>query len=336
MHILERIRQPLERKTIAEQPISPECRLAVCLYRLGRGDYYFTISQLTGLGVSTISEIVSEVTQAIIDFLWDECINNKFPQTQDDFKDKVINMEELWQFPYSWSAIDGCHIPIKCPPGGLEAKKEYHNFKNFYSVILMAMVDAQYRFIWGSCGYPGNSHDSIIFKSTELYTDIIENAAIQQIGHKVGSVRVPPLILGDSAFTMHPWLMKPYTNAVPDAKQRYFNYRLSRGRMVTECAFGQLKGRWRILLRKCECTPQQVAKATLACMVLHNICLDLGDTISKKLDVTLDPVTHERRDRAQVRDLLHMTKCRTIPDKHHHACKIRDALADKLWQEKLS
>ena len=32
---------------------------------------------------------------------------------------------------FQWCAVDGCHIPIKCPPGGPGASKEYHNFKNF-------------------------------------------------------------------------------------------------------------------------------------------------------------------------------------------------------------
>ena len=55
--------------------------------------------------------------------------------------------------------------------------------------------------------------------------------------------------------------------------------------MVTEGAYGQLKGRWRILLRKCENSPEYLKTMTLACMVFHNVCLDLGDTISCKLDV---------------------------------------------------
>jgi hypothetical protein len=37
-------------------------------------------------------------------------------------------------------AIDGCHIPNKCPPGGKNACKEYHNYKNFFSVVLMASL----------------------------------------------------------------------------------------------------------------------------------------------------------------------------------------------------
>lgn len=37
--ILNRIGPFLARQTVSEEPISPELRLAICLYRLGRGDY---------------------------------------------------------------------------------------------------------------------------------------------------------------------------------------------------------------------------------------------------------------------------------------------------------
>ena len=37
LYILSRIRQQLERQTVTEDPIFPELRLAICLYRLGRG-----------------------------------------------------------------------------------------------------------------------------------------------------------------------------------------------------------------------------------------------------------------------------------------------------------
>ena len=44
MYILNRIRHALERDTVTEDPVSPEYRLALCLYRLGRGDYFYTIA----------------------------------------------------------------------------------------------------------------------------------------------------------------------------------------------------------------------------------------------------------------------------------------------------
>ena len=51
--------------------------------------------------------------------------------------------------------------------------------------------------------------------------------------------------------------------------------------MVSEGAFGQLKGRWRVLLRRCECSQENTKKGALACVLLHNICLEKGDTITK-------------------------------------------------------
>ena len=150
---------------MTEEPISVECRLAICLYHLARGDYYYTIAEMTGLGVSTVCTIVHEVTRAIVNNLWDKCVGQQLPRNEEHFKEKILDMEEHWQFCCCWSAIDGCHLPIKCPPGNIVAK-EYHNFKNFYSIVLIAMVDANYQFVWVSCGFPGNSHDAIIFQST--------------------------------------------------------------------------------------------------------------------------------------------------------------------------
>ncbi len=81
----------------------------------------------------------------------------------------------------------------------------------------------------------------------------------------VGNVKVPPLMLGDGAFPFQPLLMKPYSNAVLTAEQKYLNYRLSCARMVTEGAYERLKRCWRVLMRKCECDKAIVKNMTLAC-----------------------------------------------------------------------
>ena len=47
--------------------------------------------------------------------------------------------------------------------------------------------------------------------------------------------------------------------------------------MVTEGAFGKLKGRWRVLYKKCESTTDTMKAKALACVVLHNICIRKGD-----------------------------------------------------------
>ena len=96
--------------------------------------------------------------------------------------------------------------------GGNEASKEYHNFKEFYSLVLMAFVDAKYQFIFANCGLPGNTHDSMIFQSTSIYRKISRGAFFPHFDFSEQGCKIFPLILGDSAFEMRPWLMKPYGN----------------------------------------------------------------------------------------------------------------------------
>ena len=106
----------------------------------------------------------------------------------------------------------------------------------------MAIVEAKYRFIWGRSGFAGNSHDCIIFQSSHLWDEIQQGTVIPNISTEVDGVHVSPFVVGDSAFPLATWEMKQYTNAIFSSEQRYFNYHLSRARMVTEGAYGQLKG----------------------------------------------------------------------------------------------
>ena len=103
--------------------------------------------------------------------------------------------------------------------------------------------------------------------------------------------------------------------------------------MVTEGTFGQLKGRWRVLLRRNESSPHEAKTGTLTCMVLHNICISKGDT-RRNLDLTIDPQTNERKPKQAIRDQLDMTACSKIADTRIQAGRIRNALSDKLWGER--
>ena len=278
LYILDHIREYIEKDTLTEIPLSPELRLGICLYRLGRGDYLHAISELSGYGTSTVCSVVLEVSKTIVNQLWEASVSEHFSKTEEEFKECMITFDEEWQFPCCFGADDGCHLPIKCPDGGLEVCKGYHNFKNFYSIVLMAIVDAKYRFIWASCGFPGNNHDSVIFQSVNLYEQVTEHSLIPDMAKEQDGTDVPPLIIAESAFPLSTW--KPYGNAVLALEERYFNNRFSRACMVTEGAYGRLKGRWRILLKKCESKKESLKCMALACIVLHNLCIDLEDTNS--------------------------------------------------------
>jgi hypothetical protein len=59
-----------------------------------------------------------------------------------------------------------------------------------------------------------------------------------------------------------------------------YNYCHSKTRIVVERAFGILKNRWRILLRKVDQkSDSNIENVIVACMVLHNLLIELGDTV---------------------------------------------------------
>ena len=82
---------------------------------------------------------------------------------------------------------------------------------------------------------------------------------------------LPFALIGDDAFALRTWLLKPHPHRGMTKEERIFNYRLSRARRVVENAFGILSNRFRCLLSTLLTTPDRVQKITMACCVLHNL-----------------------------------------------------------------
>ena len=76
--------------------------------------------------------------------------------------------------------------------------------------------------------------------------------------------------------------------------------------MVTECAFGQLKGSWRVLYRKCEVSQESLKINILACIVLHNISIENRDLVTEKVDFTYDSVANRKRSSEELRVILNV------------------------------
>ena len=113
--------------------------------------------------------------------MWDVVV--RFPTTERSYINLINDFEKLRRFAHCFEVIDRCHIPIKCPSGYQVSAKEYRKFQNFYSLVIMAIVDSKYRFLSDNCGIPGNSHDSEIFEASELYWQITEQHYTQYGKH---------------------------------------------------------------------------------------------------------------------------------------------------------
>ena len=81
------------------------------------------------------------------------------------------------------------------------------------------------------------------------------------------------MILGDEAYPLLSYLMRPYPRRQLTESRRLFNYRLSRSRRAVESAFGILAGKWRILNKLIE-TSDTVDRVVKCICVLHNTVID--------------------------------------------------------------
>ena len=105
--------------------------------------------------------------------------------------------------------------------------------------------------------------------------------------------------------------------------------------MVSEGAFEKLKSRFRILHKKCESSKDAVKSMGLAAVVLHNLCLEFGDMLSRGFDLTVDPTTNIRRSRDEIADVLDLTDCNQINYLLEKSAKaIRETLTELFWDEK--
>lgn len=73
--------------------------------------------------------------------------------------------EERWQFPHCLGALDGKHITI-LPPGN--SGSTFRNYNSRFSILLMAVADSQYRFLYATVGTQGRVFDGGLFAHSDL------------------------------------------------------------------------------------------------------------------------------------------------------------------------
>ncbi|CAK1588656.1 unnamed protein product [Parnassius mnemosyne] len=117
-------------------------------------------------------------------------------------------------------------------------------------VVVLALVDADYNFIFVDCGYKGRISGGGVYRNTEFYKKLCRSELnLSQPDFLPLKEEKTPYVFGaDSAFVLTVDIMKPYPgNHNKGTKERVFNYRLSRARRMVENAFGILSSVFRVL-----------------------------------------------------------------------------------------
>ena len=185
-----------------------------------------------------------------------------------------------WHLPHCLGALDGKHIRIVAPN---KSGSLYHNCKGYFSIVLLAVVDSDYKFLWADLGACGSSSDSQIWDESDLKELIDANAAglpanspLPRGGMEVEQypdqfADVPYFFVGDEIFALHPHLIKPYSRKKLEKPETQCNYRISRARRVVESAFGIMANRFQVLHKAQQKDVDTVKLITKTCMVLHNL-----------------------------------------------------------------
>jgi hypothetical protein len=261
---------------------------------LATGDTFKTIAFSYRLGRKTVADIVREVCSA----LWTVLQPLVMPvPTTEKWCSIANDFEALWQFPNCLGAIDGKHVVIEKPAN---SGSLFFNYKKDFSVVLLAVVDANYKFIAVDVGAYGKSSDGGIFRSSSFGKKFLRDKLNIPKRKKLPRTNkfAPYVLIGDSGFPLLPTLMRPFpqNKVAGNDGRKIFNYRLSRARRVSENAFGILSKRFRVYQRKIQLTTEIIDIVILATCVLHNyLCDKSNKVLEEKIFEEENVVTQNQR-----------------------------------------
>lgn len=141
--------------------------------------------------------------------------------------------------------------------------------------MLLALVDANYRFLYIDVGAYGRNSDGGVYNASSLSRALETNAIDMPSPDRLGATDIisPYTIIADDAFPLKTYLMKPYSQRGLQPNQIIFNYRLSRARRIVENAFGHICQRFRVLRQPIQLAPHKVEIVVFAICCLHNYLL---------------------------------------------------------------
>jgi len=216
---------------------------------------------------STVGRIVAETTK----IFWEKMNKDWMPKpNKAQWKRISQRFESLWNLSNCIGSLDGKHIRIeKLPNTG----SSNFNYKAYHSIVLLGCCDADGLFTMIETGYAGRNSDGGIFRASAMkyWLTRKELDIPSKLQYDENDCEFPYYFVGDEAFPLSTYLMRPYPRRNLNNVQRVFNYRLSRGRKTIECTFGMMTEKFQVLSTAIRCHDVgKVNDIIKSCCILHN------------------------------------------------------------------
>ena len=151
------------------------------------------------MGVSTARQIILDVCTV----LWDALASMHMPVPSEvEWESMAEDFYVRWNFPNCIGAIDGKHVMIQCP---VNSGSLFYNYKSYFSIVLLAVASADYRFVMVDIGAYGSSNDSGVLNNTALFKCLKKKLGIppsKLLPNDTKEIRVPHVLLVDEAFPL--------------------------------------------------------------------------------------------------------------------------------------
>jgi len=255
-----------------------------CSY-LATGTTFTALHYDYRLGISIKRKILLLVCNA----LWSTLKNEFFPEsTEERWREISDAFRKCSYFPNCLGAIDRKHTCIRVTKFPRSGSMNL-NYKCYFSIVLMAIADSDYKFTYVDIGAYGKDYDSSVFQETSFFKLLIRN-----------KLHIPPsgpLFTNDTencrfvffdyeAFSLSENLMRPYAGHKLSEKQRIFNCRLCLARRYVECVFFIVSNKWRIFRTGLNASKEFSKDIVKACVLLHNLVRNKDGYRSEEIYMT--------------------------------------------------
>ncbi|XP_045505967.1 putative nuclease HARBI1 [Colias croceus] len=184
------------------------------------------------------------------------------PCTAQELADTKQKFYEIARFPNVIGAIDCTHVKIESP-GGNEPEL-FRNRKNFFSMNVQAICNAELKFTNVVARWPGSVHDARIFANSSIKKSFEDG------------IFANSLLLGDSGYPISNYCVIPIHQPTTD-RENIYNEAQIRTRNCIERAFGVLKRRFPVLSLGIRLDIKKVQCICVVSAILHNIAIDFNE-----------------------------------------------------------